>query len=73
MDTNLEYYRAATDNQLREITQNLALFPVGNHRAYFALLSIYQLATELSEIQDLSQGAKLRLGHEICERLSRLI
>jgi hypothetical protein len=73
MDTNLDRYRTAMDNHLKEIKQNLALFPVGNHRAYFALLSVYQLATEMSEIQDLSRGVKLRLGHEICERLSTLV
>lgn len=33
MDSNLENYRAAIDNQLRKIEQNLALFPAGKHNA----------------------------------------
>ena len=73
MDTNLDHYRAVIDNQLREIKQNLALFPTGRHRAYFALLSVHQLATDMSEIQDLRPDIKLLLGHEISERLSELL
>ena len=73
MDTNLEHYRAAIENELRGIKQNLALFPAGKHRAYFALLSVYQLTTDMSQVQDLSRDTKLRFGHEICERLSELI
>ena len=73
MDTNLDHYRAVVDNQLREIKQNLAQFPAGRHRAYFALLSVHQLATDMSQIQDLSRDIKLLLGHEISERLSELL
>lgn len=73
MDTNLEYHRALIDKQLREIRKNLALFPAERHRAYFALLSVHQLATDMSEIKNLSQEVKLLLGHEICERVSHLL
>jgi hypothetical protein len=73
MNTNLEYHRALIDKQLREIRKNLAQFPTGRHRAYFALLSVHQLATNMFAIKNLPQEAKLLLGHEISERISRLL
>ena len=73
MDTNLEYHRALIDKQLREIRKNLALFPAGRHKAYFGLLSVHQLAMDMSEIKTLSQESKLLLGHEIAERISDLL
>ena len=73
MDTNLEYHRALIDKQLREIKKNLAQFPIGRHRTYFALLSVHQLATHMSEAKTLSQESKLLLGHEIAEWVSHLL
>jgi hypothetical protein len=73
MDSNLEHYRTVLDNQLVEIKKNLGLFPEGTHRVYFALLSVHQLATDLSEIKDLSKEIKLLLGHEISEKISQML
>jgi hypothetical protein len=73
VDTNLEYHRALIDKQLREIRKNLALFPAGRHKAHFALLSVHQLAVDMSESKTLSHESKLLLGHEIAERISHLL
>jgi hypothetical protein len=73
MDTNLEHHRAHIDKKLREIRKNLALFPAGRHKTYFGLLSVHQLAMDMSKIKTLSQGSKLLLGHEIAERISHLL
>lgn len=73
MDTNLDYYRTVIDNQLIEIKKNLGLFPEGRHNAYFALLSVHQLATDMSEIEDLSREIRLLLGHEISEKISQML
>ena len=73
MDTNVEFHIALIDKQLREIRKNLAQFPTERYRAYFALLSVHQLATSMSEIKGLSQESKLLLGHEISERISHLL
>jgi hypothetical protein len=54
MDTNLEFHRALIDKQLRKIRTNLAQFPTGRHKVYFALLSVHQLATDISESTNLS-------------------
>jgi hypothetical protein len=70
MDTNLDHYRAVIDSQMKSIEQNLTMFPRERDKAYFALLNVYQFAADLSEVPDLSRGAKLLLGHEFCERLS---
>jgi hypothetical protein len=73
MDTNLDYYRTVIDNQLIEIKKNLGLFPEGRHKAYFALLSVHQLATDMSEIKDLSREIRLLLGHESSEKISQML
>lgn len=61
------------DNQLIEVKKNLELFPQGRHRTYFALLSVHQLATDISEIEDLSREIRLLLGHEISEKFSQML
>lgn len=71
--TNLEYHRALIDKQLRDIKRNLAQFPTGRCRAYFALLSVHQLAIDMSETKTLSRESKLLVGHEIAERISHLL
>jgi hypothetical protein len=72
MDSNLDYCRTVINGRLIEIKKNLGLFPEGRHRAYFALLSVHQLAIDMSEM-DLSREARLLLGHEISERISQML
>jgi hypothetical protein len=73
MSSNLDHYRAAIDNELIEIKKNLELFPEGQHRDYFALLSVHKFAMDMSEIKGLSKEMRLLLGHEISEKIAKML